>query len=328
VYKVAIGTSRTVFAFITVMLLAKTVWAQDTNCPFNPASYSFEGNEVEQARCLMRPVLRGGNLGPQRELPAILEGLVGQRVAVSKDSLRRYLRAHDIKENDTAGKSEIGGSLDDPLSRANSNDRRAPFARYFVIHDTSTPNLVRDLPDFPHNINDADWEWRRTRWNNLSLPLYSNSGEAHMYINRVGQSVTPQKRTFATPWRATQFESNALHGTRLRGLFLHIENIQPRRCNPTVTTCCRTCVIRGKRQMCCNDAVAPEPGFSEAQLSRLALVYVAASVRRGTWLIPVFHCVLDTHPGIPRSKRHDDPQNFDVQAWADSLQRLLTELEK
>jgi hypothetical protein len=119
-----------------------------------------------------------------------------------------------------------------------------------------------------------------------------------------------------------------MHGTRLRGLFLHIENIQPRRCDPAVSTCCRTCVIRGERKMCCNDAIAPEPGFSEAQLGRLALVYVAASVRRGTWLVPVFHCVLDTHPRIPTGQRHDDPQNFDVQAWADSLQSLLAELER
>jgi hypothetical protein len=276
----------------------------------------------------MRPVLRGGSLGPERELPALIEKLVGRPVAVSKDSLRRYLRAHGIRENDARGNTEIGGSLDAPLSRANSNDRRAPFARYFVIHDTSTPNLVRDLADFPHEINDADWQWRRTRWNNLSLPLYTDSGEAHLYINRVGQSVAPQRRTFATPWRATRFEGNALYGTRLRGLFLHIENIQPRRCDPSITTCCRTCVIRGRRQMCCNDAIAPEPGFSEAQLSRLALVYVAASVRRGTWLIPIFHSVLDTHPQIPSGERHDDPQNFDVQAWADSLQRLLTELQR
>lgn len=316
------------FSFITVLFVAGTVWAQDANCPFNAATYSFEGTDVEQARCLMRPVLRGGNLGPQRELPALLEKLVGQPVTVSKDSLRQYLKAHGIRENDPSRMSEIGGSLDDPLSRANSNDQRAPFARYFVIHDTSTPNLVRDVADFPPNISDADWEWRRTRWNDLSLPMYSNSGEAHLYINRVGQSVAPQRRTFATPWRATRFESDALHGTRLRGLFLHIENIQPRRCNPTVKTCCRTCIIKGRKQTCCNDAIAPEPGFSEEQLSRLALVYVAASVRRGTWLIPVFHCVLDTHPRIPSDERHDDPQNFDVQAWADSLQRLLTELEK
>src|SRR5215213_62954 len=318
---------RTAFAWITVMLVAGIVQAQYPDCSFNAATYSFEGTDVSQARCLIRPVLKGGNLGPERALPALLERLVGQPVSVSKDSLRRYLRVHGITEHDPVRKSEIGGSLDVPLSRADSNNRRAPFARYFVIHDTSTPNLVRELPDFPRNINDAEWEWNRTKWNNLKLPLYDNSGEAHLYINRAGRSITPQRRSFATAWRATRFESNSLNGTRLRGLFLHIENIQPRRCDPSVNTCCRTCIIKGKKQRCCNDAIAPDPGFSEAQLSRLALVYVAASVRRGTWLIPVFHCVLDTHPRIPTSERHDDPQNFDVQAWANSLQRLLTELE-
>jgi hypothetical protein len=237
-----------------VMIIAATVWAQDPYCRFNAATYSFAGTDVEQARCLMRPVLKGGNLGPQRQLPALLERLIGQPVTITKESLRRYLRAHGIMENDRVRKSEIGGSLDVALSRANSNDPRAPFARYFVIHDTSTPNLVRDLPDFPQNINDAAWEWKRTRWNNLRLDLYNNSGEAHLYINRVGQSVTPQRRTFATPWRATQFESNVVYGTRVRGLFLHIENIQPRRCDPAVTTCCHTCIIKGKKQMCCNDA--------------------------------------------------------------------------
>lgn len=326
--KLSSGTLRIIFACLALITAAGAAQAQDPSCPFNVAAYSFQGTDVEQARCLMRQVLKGGALGPQRELPALIERLVGQPVTVSKDSVRRYLRAHGINEIDAAGNTEIGGSLDAPLSRANSNDRRAPFARYFVIHDTSTPNLVRHLSDFPREINDADWVWERTRWNNLGLPLYSNSGEAHMYINRVGRSVAPQRRTFATPWRATRFEGNALHGTRLRGLFLHIENIQPRHCDPAVTTCCRTCIIRGRRQLCCNDAIAPEPGFSEEQLSRLALVYVAASVRRGTWLIPAFHCVLDTHPQIPSGERHDDPQNFDVQAWADSLQRLLTEFER
>ena len=149
-----------------------------------------------------------------------------------------------------------------------------------------------------------------------------------MYISRDGKSVAPQRRTFATPWRATQFESNVLHGTRLRGLFLHIENIQPRRCHPAATTCCRRCRVAGRLTTCCNDAVAAAPGFSEPQLNRLALAYVAASLRRGTWLIPVFHCVLDTHPRIPSGRRHDDPQNFDVQPWADSLQRPLAELER
>ena len=113
-YKFYYGTLRTVFASITVMLVVGAAWAQDPYCPFNAATYSFKGIDVEQARCLMRPVLKGGSLGPERALPALLERLVGQPVAVSKDSLRRYLRAHGITESDPKRKSEIGGSLDAP----------------------------------------------------------------------------------------------------------------------------------------------------------------------------------------------------------------------
>jgi len=74
--------------------------------------------------------------------------------------------------------------------------------------------------------------------------------------------------------------------------------------------------------MICNDNVAPVPGFSDQQLDRLALLYVAASVRRGQWLIPAFHAVLDI--GIPDA--HDDPQNFDLGRWDSRLGALLGEI--
>jgi hypothetical protein len=54
----------------------------------------------------------------------------------------------------------------------------------------------------------------------------------------------------------------------------------------------------------------------------LALVYVVASVRSGKWLIPAFHSPIDL--GYP--DRHDDPQNFDVQAWAAKLRTLIEEI--
>lgn len=52
--------------------------------------------------------------------------------------------------------------------------------------------------------------------------------------------------------------------------------------------------------------------FSDAELKRLALVYVAASLRRGQWLIPAFHAVIDS--GFKDG--HDDPQCFDLEKWA------------
>jgi Fungal chitosanase of glycosyl hydrolase group 75 len=54
----------------------------------------------------------------------------------------------------------------------------------------------------------------------------------------------------------------------------------------------------------------------------LALCYVAASLRGGTWMIPAFHCVLDQ--GI--SDGHDDPQNFDLFQWGGALEKVVNEI--
>lgn len=124
--------------------------------------------------------------------------------------------------------------------------------------------------------------------------------KAHVFINRTGKSVTAVN--FKTPWRATQYE---LQTVGRKGLFLSVELVQPRRRDPSGGAS--------------NDAISPVPGFTDAQLDRLALVYVAASVRRGKWLIPAFHACVDA--GIPNA--HDDPQNFDLNRWASRLDTLL-----
>ena len=49
-----------------------------------------------------------------------------------------------------------------------------------------------------------------------------------------------------------------------------------------------------------------------------------ASVRTGAWLIPAFHAVIDE--GI--YDKHDDPQNFELEAFAASLEKLLARLKK
>ena len=73
-----------------------------------------------------------------------------------------------------------------------------------------------------------------------------------------------------------------------------------------------------------NDGVAPDPGFTPAQYERLALLYIAASVRKGSWLIPAFHAVLDT--GYVNG--HDDPQNFSLTAWSESIAHLINIMEQ
>jgi hypothetical protein len=52
------------------------------------------------------------------------------------------------------------------------------------------------------------------------------------------------------------------------------------------------------------------------------LVYVAASVRKGTWMIPAFHGVLDVGVGD-----HDDPQHFELQKCASMVQVTVEEVE-
>ena len=181
--------------------------------------------------------------------------------------------------------ADVGGALSVSL----------PAAKYFVIHDTSD---LLTSNEFPSTINDA-----ASSLNNLSRRVTRKV--AHLYIDRTGRSATAVNFESSTPPSGTKFGS--CHRSQ-RTAFLHIENIQPR--------------IRDRSVRFPNDALAPDPGFSEAQLERLALVYVVASVRSGKWLIPAYHSPIDL--GFP--DRHDDPQNFDLQMWAEKLRGLIEEI--
>ena len=290
------------------------------SCGFDKSTLKFSGtSELDYAKCLLRKVGEGGSLGPTlKTLPEPLESLIGKPVAANeaahkqlKIALRSYLTKHGI------GEADIGGSLDAPLSRARDNHPSAPMATYFVIHDTSTPNMC-DVAAFPHNINESSWRFAGKRWNDVNL--YKNAEEAHLYITRDGQSITAGRRSFATPWRATRIELPK-HDLRAKGLFLHIENVQPRRCASQPR---ERCYIKDTRECRPDSRIGPEPGFSDAQLERLALVYLAASVRRKQWLVPAFHAALDA--GIPGG--HDDPQNFDLDHWANKVSSLLQTLQQ
>jgi hypothetical protein len=218
-------------------------------------------------------------------------------MTIEKAAMKHYLAANGILERD------IGGSLDEPLSPATLPNGSVTQARYFVIHDVSTPNYLEK--SFPANINDATWEWN-------DLPKrWANTKVAHIFVNRLGDSITVVSLSSALPQKrfGTKFARNNLQ-ERAKGLQIHVELVQPRRSDPA-----------GKTG---NDAIAPVPGFTEAQMDRLALLYVAASVRRGEWLIPAFHAAVDA--GIPDS--HDDPQNFELDLWAKRLDVLLKELAK
>ena len=261
-------------------------------CPYAAWKSGFQGDARAQATCLLRPVQRYARLGASAPLPAFLASRVGQRTDIAPATLRAYLAAQGISEADA------GGAIDAPLSRATGR-LVAPVARYFVIHDTSYPNFLAE--PIPAHINDASWDFNDFTVRN---PALGGGPKGHVYVNRLGASL--QVRDFGTPGYASKLEKDK---PSLTGLFLHVELVQPRNSVPG----------GGKG----NDGLAPDPGFTPAQYERLALLYVAASVRKGTWLIPAFHAVLDTG----YANGHDDPQNFSLAQWDAVLSHLSTVIQ-
>lgn len=260
----------------------------NTPCVFDQHQLSFTGSAVEQARCLLRFVRRVGNVDDTpATLPPVLSALLAgpQAVNITRAQLRGYLQDQNIPE------SAVGGSVDDSVSRADSNNPEAPLARYFVIHDTSSKLAANQTFD-PGFINTNAWSG-----NDLA---HLEPEKTHIYINRLGKTKTD--RTYSTPWRATQFELKPAH-TKFRGLFLHHELVQPRK-GPGNT-----------------DPDSPDPGFTGPQYEKLALQYCIASVRRGSWMVPGFHCVLDLGVGD-----HDDPQKFDLAAWDVAVGKMQAEI--
>jgi hypothetical protein len=256
-------------------------------CGFEPERLSFAGDGNEQARCLVRPIGMRAQPGPALDsLPPVLADRVGRPALLPS----RKAVAAVLAETGLAAR--FAESLFHPVSRARDGDPFAPGARYFVIHDTSGPLLRR----FPADVDDG------ARFNNLYNFRCTDGGAiVHAVINRRGEIYVGHD--FEVPWRASKFERARSFGTDLKGLFLHVELVQPR---------------RGR-----GGTLAPSPGFTAAQYDRLALLYAMASVRAGSWLVPAFHAHLDG--GIRNG--HDDPQNFEVASFAASLDALVRRFE-
>jgi hypothetical protein len=263
-------------------------------CNFDAKTLSFAGGPLDQARCLMRGMDRTRNLvQAQASLPPALASRIGAATDLpSRGALHSYLSSDNLD-------ADFGIYLTDPLSRANDNDPNAPMARYFVIHDTSGPEYGHR--PFPADIDST------SKINNLeNFECDDSWGKAHIVVNRTGAMLVDHE--FQIPWRETKFEQAANFNGALKGLFVHIELIQPR----------RSASGHGSH----NDAQSPDPAFTPAQYDRLALLYVIASVRGGQWLIPAFHAAID---GDIRNG-HDDPLNFDIDSFAASLDRVLEKL--
>jgi hypothetical protein len=263
-----------------------------TSCQFDSSNMQFAGMPLEQARCLLRFPKVFGNVDDGRAtIPATLAGILSDinKLGFTKTKLRAVLAKRGIAE------ANIGGSLDRVVSRANNNDESKSSATYFAIHDTS--NLLDDDESFDAAfINSSQWAGNH---------LENLTSEAHVFITRNGRTKTTND--YQTPSRATRFEMEHVgsdNPTIHKGRFLHHELVQPRRPKSGVP-----------------DADSPKPGFTASQYELLAICYLAASLRRGSWLIPVLHCVLDLGVGD-----HDDPQNFDLGSWDQAIAALMDEM--
>jgi hypothetical protein len=273
-------------ALVACIFLASECEAKISGvCRFDTNTLSFEGSAQKAAKCLLRPVKIRADLGPELvDLPPILKSLIGNSANLSHAKIRAYLTNNGLNE------AKIGGRLDQKLSQNSSGIS----ARFFVIHDTSSPNFLRQ-PDFPADIDQSN------RVNKLANHGGPNA-VAHLFINRRGEVLVGHP--FSQGWRATKLETQVV-GTPARGLFIHVELIQPRRSNPSGSAG--------------NDQIAPDPGFTEAQYEKLALAYIVASVRAGKWLLPVFHGVIDSDIG----GGHDDPQNFNLLKFDTALGKII-----
>lgn len=280
--------------FICLFTIITSI-AQNKPCKIDEKTLLFVGKPIEQARCLLRPNKPSGVLSDELlKLPDFLENNIGKNVDKKlNNKLRKYLSTNKLDE------LSLGGSLDESLSIATLPNGEKIQALYFLIHDTSTPNYFKE--NFPNNINENSWKFNNlTSW--LKNPV------AHIFVNRLGDSITttPFDETVKKGW-GTKFARDFLKIDG-KGLQIHIELVQPRRSNLNL--------FKG------NDQIAPEIGFTDLQYERLALLYICASVRRGTWLIPAYHSATDA--GIKDA--HDDPQNFDLVKFAEKLKILRKRL--
>src|SRR6059058_366898 len=109
---------------IGMILAAAQLTAPAVDCRFDAAAMQFAGSPQEQARCLLRYVEPGGGADAERPLPPTLDTLIGRPAAIDQGKLASALR-----------QARLPIPTGTPVSETNDHRR----ARYFVIHDTSSP---------------------------------------------------------------------------------------------------------------------------------------------------------------------------------------------
>ena len=271
----AIGT-----AIYFTLLYASATATDYGGCKFNSNTLRFSGTATEQANCLLRKVIPKGKGSTAQPIPDWLVTHIDKSVALPLTKLIKYLASNGIAHTDLGGTIVSGDAVE---------------LRYFVIHDTSYPEV---LGAFPSNIDDAAYVGNHFNiWSDLKNKvnlIVSRDGRSHLFNDfKAHRSEAGVK--IETMSRVPQS----------RKVFAQVENVQPR--------------IKPLDSFAW---IAPSPGFSIKQEKRLALIYIVSSVRAGRWLIPAYHFNIDQ--GIPNG--HDDPQNTDLARWVGDISAIETEI--
>lgn len=279
-----------------VLLLMVFAWAFSggtagafgpADCPWVAADMSFRGSAVEQGQCLLTP--QGESAG-SHSLPSTFDALLGTEFGIPAEALERFFFSRRITDG------AVGGPLRLRVSLSGGE-----AARYFVLHGVPrqvTAGTITGVegagPCFagqPARLPEGGEEGQATARPDTGAfrPVIPGTAPLpqpcwHVAVWPNGRSVTLVD--FFTPLRATRFELDYA-GARAKGRFLHV-------------------------------LVLPqqgEAGVTEAQYARLAHIYMAASQRAGTWLVPAYAGVLDS--GIDPGAH--SPAGFDVQRWAHAV---------
>lgn len=248
-------------------------------CRFDSETLRFGGTVAETTACLLRKVRERGSGADPQPVPEWLLARVATPFPFSPAQIRRYLEAQGIASSDLTDRLVVGDT---------------PDRRYFVIHDTSSPEIGGAGAVFPPNMDQPSYSG-----NNLG-GWAGIARRVNLIISRDGRSRRLQEWGASRPLPAVKIEQ-ANRAPAARRVFVHVENIQPR-IKPPGSWAWR----------------APVPGFAPAQERRLALAYVIASMRAGRWLIPAYHFNIDQ--GLPDV--HDDPQHADLASWVAQIQEV------
>lgn len=258
--------------------------AEYGTCKFNSATLRFAGSVEQTVGCLLKKVRERGSGADAKPIPDWLLQRVVRPVGFTPKQLAAYLTREHIDVAALSGTLTLGDT---------------PHVRYFVIHDTSSPETETASTTFPPNINEASWPGNGLGgWAGVARKV-------NLIISRDGRSRALQPWGTARTSPATKLEQTNFVPAARR-VFVHVENIQPRLKSPGSW---------GWR--------APMPGFGPAQEKRLALAYMVASLRAGRWLIPAYHFNIDA--GLS-TDAHDDPQHADLASWVTQLDALESDV--